>query len=119
MSQKTDLVVAFGAGADDYVTKPFNSSELRVRINAGERILNLQQSLNHKVKELESALEEVHILRGFVPICAWCRKVRSDDDYWESIEEYFETHSLVQFTHGMCPDCSSKQKAEKALADKA
>jgi len=57
------------------------------------------------IAELQHALSEVRTLSGLLPICAWCKKVRDDKGYWERIESYFETHSHMQFTHGICPDC--------------
>jgi len=57
------------------------------------------------IAELQHALSEVRTLSGLLPICAWCKKVRDDKGYWERIESYIETHSHMQFTHGICPDC--------------
>ena len=60
------------------------------------------------VAELQHALAEVKTLRGMLPICAWCKKVRDDEGYWGQIESYLESHSEMQFTHGICPDCIAK-----------
>ena len=60
-------------------------------------------------EELSHALREVQTLTGLLPICAWCRKVRSDDGYWQKLEEYFVSHSRVKFTHGICRDCTKEQ----------
>jgi PAS domain S-box-containing protein len=60
------------------------------------------------VAELQHALAEVKTLRGMFPICAWCKKVRDDEGYWNRIESYLESHSEMQFTHGICPDCIEK-----------
>jgi hypothetical protein len=56
--------------------------------------------------ELAGALTELKTLSGLLPICAWCRKVRADDGYWQQIEDYFVSHSQVKFTHGICTECS-------------
>ena len=53
---------------------------------------------------LEDVTELVE-LRGIVPICAGCKKIRGDDHYWEQVESYFLSHSDLRFTHGLCPDC--------------
>jgi PAS domain S-box-containing protein len=58
--------------------------------------------------ELQSALAHVRTLRGLVPICAWCKKIRNDQGYWEQLELYLQSHSEADFTHGMCPDCARK-----------
>ena len=62
------------------------------------------------VQELRKALREVRNLTGLLPICAWCKKIRQDDGYWELIEIYITEHSDASFTHGVCPDCLSKLK---------
>ena len=58
--------------------------------------------------ELQKALSEVKTLRGFIPICAGCKKVRDDEGYWEQIESYLQRHSGATFSHGMCADCLEK-----------
>jgi PAS domain S-box-containing protein len=59
--------------------------------------------------ELQAALADVRTLRGLIPICAWCKKIRNDLGYWEQLELYLKNHSEADFTHGMCPDCVRKQ----------
>lgn len=54
-------------------------------------------------------ISELMQLKSIIPICAWCKKIRNDDDYWESVEEYFSTHVDVDFTHGMCEECYTKE----------
>jgi GAF domain-containing protein len=53
----------------------------------------------------EQALAEVKALRGLLPICSYCKKVRNDENYWEQIESYICQHSDAQFSHSICPDC--------------
>lgn len=57
------------------------------------------------VGELRGALAEVKVLRDFLPMCAYCKKVRDDEDYWQSVESYVARHTNTQFSHGICPDC--------------
>ncbi|MBN1308506.1 MAG: hypothetical protein JXA18_11345 [Chitinispirillaceae bacterium] len=57
------------------------------------------------IDELKRALEEVETLRGLLPICASCKKIRDDKGYWNHIEVYFSSHARVDFTHTLCPDC--------------
>lgn len=57
---------------------------------------------------LYKLINEIGILRGILPICAKCKKVRKDDGYWEQVEVYVKDRSEVEFTHGICPDCSKK-----------
>ena len=68
------------------------------------------------IVELELALNEIKTLRGLLPLCAWCKKIRNDQGFWQGLEDYLRTHSEAQFTHGMCPDCLESQLA--ALAGK-
>lgn len=60
-------------------------------------------------EELSRLLVEVQTLSGLLPICAWCRKDRTGDGYWQKMEEYFVSHSRVKFTHGICIDCTNEQ----------
>ncbi|HET7876660.1 MAG TPA: GAF domain-containing protein, partial [Methylomirabilota bacterium] len=56
-------------------------------------------------RQAEAALAEVKRLRGLLPICSYCKKIRNDGNYWEQIEHYISTHSEANFSHGICPDC--------------
>jgi len=103
-----DIVTGLEAGADDYMIKPFEREELRARIHAGRRVLDLERSLSDRVVELEDALGRVKLLQGLIPICAWCKKVRDDRNYWQQVEQYVTDHSEAQFTHSICPDCRAK-----------
>ncbi len=104
-AKKSDVVEGLGAGADDYVSKPFDAGELRARLRVGERIVDLQWELTHRVAELEQALSQVQILRGLLPICAFCKKIRDDHEYWHEVESYVSEHSEAEFTHSICPSC--------------
>ncbi|MET0625251.1 MAG: response regulator transcription factor [Pyrinomonadaceae bacterium] len=104
-SEKEDVVTALEAGADDYLTKPFDAGELRARVRAGRRIIELQRDLAERVRGLEAALANVKRLEGMLPICSYCKSVRDDTHYWQTVEDYISTHSQVQFSHGICPHC--------------
>lgn len=58
--------------------------------------------------KLKKALTEIHSLRGILPICSYCKKIRDDNGYWESVETYIHEHSDADFSHGICPDCAEK-----------
>jgi hypothetical protein len=58
------------------------------------------------IERLQAAANEVRTLKGFIPICASCKKVRTDEGYWEQIEKYIRDRSEAEFSHGICPDCA-------------
>jgi DNA-binding response OmpR family regulator len=104
-SSKEDVVAGLAAGADDYITKPFDMQELRARVQVGLRIVELQASLAERVRELEEALSQVKQLRGLLPICSYCKKIRDDQNYWQKVESYLGQHSDARISHSVCPDC--------------
>jgi len=118
--RKQDILAGLTAGADDYLTKPFDHDELRARVQVGARVLDLQSALADRVRELEDALGRVRQLRGLLPICSYCKKVRDDRNYWQQVETYVSEHTDARFSHGICPDCYEKvvrPEIEKTLGD--
>jgi len=111
---KEDIIAGLESGADDYVTKPFDHSELQSRIKAGLRILSLKDELSRKVSELEEALEHVKQLQGIMPICMHCHKIRDEGQDWHRLEEYIQQHSEAVFTHALCEECLEKYYPEVA-----
>ena len=66
---------------------------------------------------LADALDHVKMLQGLLPICAWCKRVRDDEGYWEQVEAYFHKYTGVDFTHGICPECLAKARPVKESAN--
>lgn len=58
------------------------------------------------LRRIKQTLAEIRILRGILPICARCKKIRNDEGYWYQVEEYIRDHTEAQFSHGFCPECS-------------
>jgi PAS domain S-box-containing protein len=67
-----------------------------------------EQEREKLIEELREALASIKTLRGLVPICASCKKVRNDRSYWQQVEEYVHEHSEATFSHGLCRDCARK-----------
>ena len=106
--EKDDIIAGLEAGANDYLAKPFNPGELRARVEVGRRMVELQATLSAKIQELQQALDHIKTLRGIVPICASCKKIRDDQGYWSQVEVYVRDHTEAQFSHGICPDCMKR-----------
>jgi DNA-binding response OmpR family regulator len=104
-SGRDDIVAGLESGADDYIIKPADPDELRARVQTGRRIVELQARLAARVHELEEARSREKRLQGLLPICSYCKKIRSDQNYWQQVEEYISDHADVLFSHGICPDC--------------
>lgn len=111
-ASKEDVVEGLWSGADDYVVKPFHIQEMRARVQVGMRVLSLQRSLADRVAELEKAANSIKQLQGLLPICAYCKSIRNDQNYWARVEEYLADHAGTQFTHGICPSCYAKLMGE-------
>lgn len=94
LTDPDSIVKGFDSGAVDYISKPFNNAELLARIKTH--------------LGLKKAREELRILRGTLPICVRCRKIKDEDGYWQLVEEYIESHTELLFSHGLCDSCSNE-----------
>jgi len=91
---KESCIEGLNAGADDFITKPFDSEELEARLQVAERIVGLRTH----VMQLESLL----------PICMYCKKIRDKEEHWVPIESYISDRTASVFSHGCCPECVAK-----------
>jgi PleD family two-component response regulator len=105
LDQTEDKVKAFAFGGVDYVTKPLQLEEVLARVETHLKLRELQKQLAERVRELEEAMAQIKTLRGLLPICANCKKVRDDQGYWQDVELYIRNHSDVDVSHSICPDC--------------
>jgi len=91
---KESFLGAMEAGADDFITKPFDLDLLAARLRVADRILGLQA--------------QVRTLAGLFPICCYCKKIRNDENFWEQVEDYISHQTGAVFSHGICPECYEK-----------
>ena len=105
MDEKVDVITGLDAGANDYLTKPYDARELCARVEVGRRMVEMQKALSAKVEELREALEQIKTLRGIVPICSSCKNIRDDKGYWKQVEIYIHDHTEAEFSHSLCPEC--------------
>jgi AmiR/NasT family two-component response regulator len=113
------LEKASAAGVGAFLAKPPRVRELSqgiviARARFGD-LLNLRRAndaLHRRARELKEALTKIKTLRGLIPMCAYCKKIRSDKGYWQQLEEYLTEHSEADFTHGICPECLDKMGME-------
>jgi sigma-B regulation protein RsbU (phosphoserine phosphatase) len=119
LTEKERIIEGLDAGADDYITKPYDKTELMARVKAGRRVIHLEKSLRQKNQELSEALAQVKQLKGLLPICMYCKKIRKDENYWQQIEEYVTDHSDADFSHSICPECLKERYPEYAKKIKA
>ena len=91
---KESYLEGMNAGADDFVTKPFDIDQISARLIVADRVLNLQA--------------EVRQLQGLLPICAYCKRIRTGDDSWRPIEVYLSEQTDASFSHGICPECRER-----------
>jgi phosphoserine phosphatase RsbU/P len=119
-NERADKIAGLQAGADDFLSKPYDPEELYARIGVGRRLIEMQDALADKVEELHRHIEQIKTLRGILPICANCKKIRDDSGYWNQVEAYFRNHTDFEFSHCLCPACSKELYPEFHLegADK-
>jgi CheY-like chemotaxis protein len=96
-----------------YIVKPIDDRELHISIEMALYKHRMEMERKRLTEELRSALDQVKTLKGLLPICAWCKKIRDDKGYWDDVEAYVQKHTDATFTHGICPDCIKKMEAEE------
>lgn len=108
-------VAAMRQGASDYLRKDTERNYLDflpITINNVLSRSRAEQERDRLLTELQEAIETIKTLRGLIPICTCCKKIRDDDGFWHTVEEFVTEHSLAQFSHGYCPTCFENAKRE-------
>ncbi|HEX7534748.1 MAG TPA: response regulator [Syntrophales bacterium] len=102
-------IQALQHSVQDYLNKNRTDSNLLHRSirYSMERFNNIKEK-ERLIKELKEALDSIKTLSGLLPICAGCKNIRDDDGYWIQVESYLKSHSSLDFTHSICPDCVKK-----------
>jgi len=92
LSGKGSYIEGMTAGADDFVTKPYDLEGITARLRVAQRVLSLQSTVNQ--------------LEGLLPICSYCKKIRDKNDVWHPVENYVEHRTDTSFEHALCPECA-------------
>ena len=102
----------YETGAVDYLMKPIEPEIIKGKVRVFCELYRQKEIIKDQLKEngyknvlIEKQLGEIKVLRGFLPICSRCKKIRNDQGYWEAIEVYIRDHSEAEFSHGICPEC--------------
>ena len=102
------VIKASQVGAGAYLLKPPSAEEMeRTMIIAIARFADLIE-LRRLNNELKTAIHNVKVLSGLLPICANCKSIRNDKGYWEAVEKYITAHTEAHFSHSLCPTCLNK-----------
>jgi len=101
------------------------NADLRSEIAERERIQeelrvardSLERRVHERTTDLQEALEKVRVLRGLLPICSVCKKIRNDQGYWIQLEVFIRDHSEADFTHSLCPSCAAQMYPGRAKGE--
>jgi phosphoserine phosphatase RsbU/P len=102
---QNDILQGFDAGADDYITKPFDENELRARVRVAERLVTIQEELVISNNELREVLNHVETLQANLPVCTSCQKIQNYDESWRPLAEYTLAKNDPRFFFTICPEC--------------
>ncbi|HAJ28350.1 MAG TPA: hypothetical protein DCG53_14105 [Syntrophus sp. (in: bacteria)] len=103
--------IIFGVGNKSEEYNELDAGRIQVVANDLQRIMTqrrAEEALKEESRRLQQALDEVRTLRGIVPICANCKKIRDDKGFWNQVEKYVSERTEAEFSHGICPDCAKK-----------
>ncbi len=113
VSVKKDRIAAIGCVAnkkEDYDKDDVR--QLNAYLNSAQILLENRKLEEDRLLLLEKTLSELKVLRGILPLCSFCKKIRDDKGHWESVDVYIDKHSQADISHGICPDCMKKHYAE-------
>lgn len=116
----------YESGAVDYLFKPLEPEILKSKVKIFCELYTQKQIIQNQLAEIEEKndvlqrqLKEIKVLKGFLPICANCKKIRDDKGYWTQVEKYVADHSEAEFSHSICPDCAKKLYPEYYFSEES
>ena len=116
----------YESGAVDFLFKPLEPEILKSKVKVFCEIYRQKRIIQNQLTEIEEKndvlqrqLKEIKVLKGFLPICASCKKIRDDKGYWTQVEKYVADHSEAKFSHGICPDCAKKLYPEYYISEES
>jgi phosphoserine phosphatase RsbU/P len=92
---RENMRLAMAAGVDDFLSKPLDREVISMRLRVADRILDYTR--------------QIRILKNLLPICMYCKRIREDGNYWQQVENYIHEHTGSNFSHGICPDCFTRE----------
>jgi YesN/AraC family two-component response regulator len=98
-----NLREAMDAGVDDFIPKPLDREAIGMRLRVAERIIEFTT--------------EIEKLQTLIPLCMYCKRVRDDSDYWQQVETFIQTHTGSDISHGVCPDCFTREMGRLPLGE--
>ena len=102
--------------AIDRKPRQLSAEQKRAMLALARQVMALLEA-RRLAARMADALEKVKTLHGLLPICAWCKRIRDDQGYWNQVEAYVHEHMGADFTHGICPECLEKLRPKKAPAE--
>lgn len=108
MQQPQDVFVGYEMGAVDYLLRPVDPHVLRSKVSILCDLWTQRHLIEERNAQLERQLAEIETLRGLIPVCARCHRIRDADGLWERCVSYMRRHTLAEFTHAICDTCSEE-----------
>lgn len=106
LNDRPTALKALSLGAQDYLVKGEFTKAMLVRaIQYGIQRDQLVQERDRLLRELQSAIENIKTLKGLLPVCSSCKKIRDDSGYWDAVDAYIVKHGLATVSHSLCPTC--------------